>query len=97
MVAVSPETPALLTTEEQIKTAIQDSMAMLKAMEGTVVATQYVTTKANAIVTWIGNTESYKSVAKWLTNAKDAVLGIILPPNAEDVTSKATSVTGVTK
>lgn len=78
----------------QIKEVIADSMQMnaIAVAEGAV--TNFVTTQAASIATWIVETEVYRGVTDFLKRAKDTLISAIFPPTPAAVQSAAKVMAG---
>lgn len=64
----------------QLKEVVKDSMTMngIAVAEGAV--TNFVTTQAASIATWIVETEVYRGLTEYVKKAKDTLLASIFPP-----------------
>ena len=87
---VPPEPPMI----DQIKETITDSMTMnsIAVSEGAV--TNFVTTQAASISTWILQTETYRSITAYVTKAKDTLLLALFPPTPAASASNAAVLSG---
>jgi len=71
-----PKEPEL---KEQLKTAVEEGIQFnaISTLNGAV--TSFINTTVSGTATWIAGTEAYKTVASYVTQAKDAVLAVELP------------------
>jgi len=78
----------------QLKETITDSITMnsLAVSEGAV--TNFVTTQAASISTWIVETEVYRSITAYVTKAKDTLLAALFPPTPAAVQSNVLVISG---
>jgi len=86
-----PETPPIAV---QIKETVRDSMTMngIAVAEGAV--TNFVTTQAASIATWIVETEVYRGVTEYVKKAKDTLLTAIFPPTPAAIQSATKVIAG---
>jgi hypothetical protein len=88
------EVPVEPPMVEQIKEVVKDSMTMnaIAVAEGAV--TNFITTQAASIATWIVETEVYRGIAEYVKKAKDTLLTAIFPPTPAAVESSAKVLAG---
>lgn len=86
-----PETPPMA---DQIKETVKDSMTMngIAVAEGAV--TNFVTTQAASIATWIVETEVYRGATEFLKRAKDTLISAVFPPSPAAVQSSVLVISG---
>jgi hypothetical protein len=86
-----PKEPPMV---EQIKEVVKDSMTMnsIAVAEGAV--TNFITTQAASIATWIVETEVYRGITEYVKKAKDTLLTAIFPPTPAAVESGAKVLAG---
>lgn len=87
---VPPETPMV----EQITTTIKDSMTMNAAAVAEGAVTNFVTTQAASIATWLVETEVYRGIVEYVKRAKDTLLGALFPPTPAAVESSVKVLAG---
>jgi hypothetical protein len=95
--AVKGETPDLPTLQEQFSETLTDAVTFTSSTGIATVVQEQTTKTANTVVSWIGSTDTYKTIGKWIGNLKDTILSAILPDTPADVASKASSFTGIPK
>jgi hypothetical protein len=94
LIKTGQEVPPEPAMSVQLKETITDSMTMngIAVAEGAV--TNFVTTQAASISTWILQTEVYRSITAYVTKAKDTLLLALFPPTPAAVESAAKVLAG---
>lgn len=80
--------PVLPTLPAQIKTSVINGISLNQAAVVGGIVTDYITTNTAALGTWIAGTKAYTTVAGWLSDAADSILGV-LPPSVSSLFAKA--------
>ena len=80
--------PVLPTLPAQIKTSVINGISLNHAAVVGGIVTDYITTNTAALGTWITGTKAYTTVAGWLSDAADSILGV-LPPSVSSLFAKA--------
>jgi len=80
--------PVLPPLQDQIVTSVKNGALLNQAAVVGGIVTDFITTNTAALGTWITGTKAYTTVAGWLSDAGDAILGV-LPPSVSSVFAKA--------
>ena len=94
LIKTGQEVPVEPPMPVQIKEVIKDSMTMngIAVAEGAV--TNFVTTQAASIATWIVETEVYRGVTEYVKKAKETLLIALFPPTPAAAQSAAKVMAG---
>ena len=80
--------PTLPPIPEQLKESVINGVALNQAAVAGGAVTSYITSNTVALGTWITQTKAYTTVAKWLEDAGDTLLGIV-PTSVRSLFAKA--------
>jgi hypothetical protein len=80
--------PTLPSLPEQIQTSVVNGVALNQAAVVGGAVTSFITTNTVALGTWITGTKAYTTVAGWVSDAADSILGV-LPPSVSSLFAKA--------
>ena len=80
--------PVLPPLQKQIETSVLNGVALNQAAVVGGAVTSFITTNTVALGTWIAGTKAYTTVAAWLSEAGDSILGV-LPPSVSSLFAKA--------
>lgn len=80
--------PKVPPVPEQLKTSVVNGIALNQAAVVGGAVTSFITTNTVALGTWITGTKAYTTVAGWVEEAGDIVLGI-LPDSVKSLFAKA--------
>lgn len=94
LIKTGQEVPVELPIVEQITTTIKDSMTMNAAAVAEGAVTNFVTTQAASIATWIVQTEVYRGITDYVKRAKDTLLTAIFPPTPAAIESSVKVLAG---
>ena len=86
-----PVEPPMVT---QLTEVVKDSMTMNAAAVAEGAITNFVTTQAASIATWLIETEVYRGIVEYVKRAKDTLLGALFPPSPAAVQSAAKVMAG---
>lgn len=86
-----PVEPPMVT---QLTEVVKDSMTMNAAAVAEGAITNFVTTQAASIATWIVQTEVYRGATEFLKRAKDTLVNAIFPPTPAAIQSAAKVMAG---
>ena len=94
LVKTGQEVPVESPMPVQIKEVVKDSMIMngIAVAEGAV--TNFVTTQAASIATWIVETEVYRGITEYVKKAKETLLASLFPPTPAAVKSSVKVIAG---
>jgi hypothetical protein len=86
--------PVIPPIVDQLTEVVKDSVTMngVAVAEGAVVS--YIVSQTGAIAVWITETDIYRDLTAWLKQAKDTIIGVVLPPSAAATTSNANVLAG---
>lgn len=80
--------PTLPPLPEQLKESVVNGVALNQAAVASGAVTSFITTNTAALGTWITQTKVYTSVATWVEEAADIVVGV-LPDSVRSLFAKA--------
>jgi len=80
--------PVLPPLPKQIETSVINGVALNQAAVAGGAVTSFITTNTVALGTWITGTKAYTTVAGWLSDAGDSILGV-LPSSVSSLFAKA--------
>lgn len=92
--AINKENPEVPSINSQLEESIRDSVNLnTVALAGSTI-TSFINTSIEKTAGVITGTGIYKTIASWLSSAKDAITGAILPASPNTISSNAASIAG---